>query len=548
MARPTRYTPEMIAEYTAKGYWTSETMADLWDRNARDLPDKEAIVDSTKRLSWLQAKTWIDRIALNFLELGFKKDEMIVIQLPNCVELCLLRVACEKAGLLFMPVTRNLRHREMEHILAYTEATGIVIPWHFRDFDYWKMIQEIRPNLAKSMHIFVVGDEVPEEAISLNEMAQQSVEKKYANSHLEQTKCQANEFAMVLHTTGTTGFPKFVEFPICGRIYAGKVRCQNFKITGKDVIATLAPAAAGPNAFSYLDAPRAGAKIVMLEHWDAEEALKLIEREKITIVPVVPALLDMILRNPNLGKYDLSSVRFINSTGAPLSYNLALQAEEKIGCPVTQEYGAVDAGGVTLPSLDDPKEVRPLNVGKPYPGNEVKLVNDSSIEIAQGEVGEIMVRGPTLDLAYYLDPESTWQAYTKDGWFNMGDLGKFDDKGNLMIVGRKKDMIIRGGQNVYPVEIENLLRTHQNVSDVAIVGMPDSIMGEKACAYIVPKSGHGFTFDEMITFLKEKNIAPYKLPERLEILDSLPLVSGQKIDKKALQDDILQKLKKEGKA
>jgi non-ribosomal peptide synthetase component E (peptide arylation enzyme) len=536
----------MIAEYTEKGYWTSETIADLWDQNAREFPDKEAIVDSQNRLTWSQAKTWIDRVALGFLELGFKKDEMIVIQLPNCVELCLLRIACEKAGLVFMPVIRNLRHREIENILKFTEATGVVIPWKFREFDYWQMVEEIHPNLPYLKYVFVTGKQVPDGAISLEDMANTSVEDRYPSNHLDQTKCPANEFAMVLHTTGTTGFPKFVEFPIYGRVCGSKVRCKDFKITSNDNFAVLAPAAAGPNVWPYLDAPRVGAKIVMLEHWDAEEALKLIEKERATIAGVVPALLDMIVRNPNLDKYDLSSVRFINSTGAPLSYNLAFQAEEKIGCTITQDYGAVDAGGVSLQSLDDPQDIRFISVGKPYPGNEIKLVDDSGIEVAQGEIGEIVVRGPVLDLAYYRDPESTWQAYTKDGWFNMGDLGKFDDKGNLMVVGRKKDVIIRGGQNIYPAEIENLLRTHHKVSDVAIVGMPDSIMGEKACVCIVPKLGEEFTFNEMITFLKEKNIAPYKLPERLEILDSLPLVSGQKIDKKVLQNDILQKLKAGG--
>lgn len=546
MARPTRYTSEIITEYTGKGYWTSETFADVWDRNARESPHREAIVDSRKRLTWSQAKTWIDRVALRLLELGMNKDEMMVIQLPNCAELVLLRVACEKAGLLFTPVIRSLRHREMEHILTYTEAVGIVIPWKFRDFNYWQMVEDIRPNLPKLKNVFVVGDQTPDGAISLNEMARQPVEKRYPLDYLEQTRCRATEFCMVLHTTGTTGFPKFVEFPICGRICASRDRCEHFKITDADVIAALTPAASGPNVFAYVDAPRVAAKVVMLEHFEAEEALKLIERERATIVPVVPAVLAMIVREPSFGKYDLSSIRFVSCTGASLPYQLARETEEKLGCPIIQDFGAVDVGGVCIQSLDDPQAVRLLTVGKPYSGGELRLVDDTGEEVAAGEIGEILVRGPALDLAYYRDPEATRQAYSEDGWFKMGDLGKLDDQGNLMIVGRKRDMIIRGGQNIYPIEIENLLLTHPKVSAVAIVRMPDPIMGEKGCAYIVPKPGQKLTFDEMISFLRAKKIAPYKLPERIEFLDSLPLVGGQKVDKKALEQDIVRKLRAEG--
>lgn len=546
MANPTRYTPEIIGEYTRRGYWTSETFADIWDRNAQEFPHKEAVVDSRKRLTWSQAKTWIDRVAIRLLEMGIKTGEMIVIHLPNCAELVLLRVACEKAGLLFTPVVRTLRHREMEHILTYTEAVGIVIPWTFRDFDYWQMVGDIRPSLPKLKHVFVVGDRIPDGAISLDEMAREPVGKKYPLDYLGQTKCHATEFCMVLHTTGTTGFPKFVEFPICGRICASQDRCKNFRITGNDVIAAVTPAASGPNVFVYVDAPRMAAKVVMLEHFEAEEALKLIERERATIVPVVPAVLAMILRAPNLSKYNLSSVRFVSCTGSSLPYQLAREAEEKLGCPIIQDFGAVDVGGVCIQSLDDPPEVRLLTVGKPYSGGELRLIDDDGKAVAAGEIGEILVKGPALDLAYYRDPEATRQAYGEDGWFRMGDLGKLDAQGNLVIVGRKRDMIIRGGQNVYPVEIENLLLTHPKVAAAAIVRMPDPIMGEKGCACIVHQPGQKFTFDEMTSFLRAKKIAPYKLPERLEVMDSLPLVGGQKVDKKALEQDIIRKLRAEG--
>ncbi|MFQ5826608.1 MAG: AMP-binding protein, partial [Dehalococcoidia bacterium] len=208
----------------------------------------------------------------------------------------------------------------------------------------------------------------------------------------------------------------------------------------------------------------------------------------------------------------------------------------------------VDASGVTRTTLDDPPEVRRLSAGRPYPGNEVKLVDGSGREVPRGEVGEIMARGPTMDFAYFRDPEATWQTWTRDGWHKLGDLGKMDERGYLSIVGRQSDMIIRGGQNIYPVEIENLLHTHPRVSAAAVVRMPDRIMGERACAYVVPKPGEKLTFEEMVSFLREQRIATYKLPERLETLERLPLAGGQKVDKKVLEQDIAEKLKAEGNA
>ncbi len=547
MAKPTRYTPEMFAEYGEKGYWGTTTLADLWDRNARDYPDKEAVVDSKTRLTWAQAKQWINRLALGFLELGIKKGEVIVIQLPNCVELCLLRLACEKVGALCLPILRTFRHKEMEYLLNYTEAVGVVIPWVFRDFDHFKMITELRPNLPRLKHVFVVGDEVPEGATSIKQMTQDPLENRYPSDYLERTKCPANEFSLILQTTGTTGFPKFVESPICSRVCMGKLAGEVPQVTGDDILAALVPAAAGPNVMVYFTAPQVAAKAVMLEHFEAEEALRLIEKERVTIFGVPGAVLAMMVKHPSFDRYDLSSLRFVWTGFAPIPYELAIEAEKKLGLPITQGYGTMDSGGATKTTSDEPLEVRLQTVGKPYDGNEVKLVDESGEEVVEG-IGEIWFKGPGLASGYYKDPEATWQVWTPDGWFKTGDRGRFDERGYLLVVGRKKDMIIRGGQNIYPAEVEDMLNRHPKVSDVAIIGMPDPIMGERACAYVIPKPGQDFTFEEMISFLKGENFAPYKLPERLEIVDSLPMVGEQKVDKKVLQEDITQKLKAEGKA
>ena len=547
MAKPTRYTPELVAEYTEKGYWEPTILSEVWERNAEDYPQREAIVDSKTRLTWGEARRWIDRIALGFLEQGIKRDELVVLQLVNSVELCLTRVACEKAGILCLPVLRTLREGDMEYILRYTGATAVVIPDEFRGYDYIEMVETIRPQLPQMRKVFVVGQKVPGWAVSFPEIIQQPLEDKYPKDYLERVRYKPTEVSLINPTTGTTGFPKFAEYPACARWTFGKGAVDCLHLTSEDILAALSPAPGGPNVPVYFAAPRVAAKVVFLERFEAEEALKLLEREGVTIACGVPAQLALLLQHPNLDRYDLSSVRAWWCTGAGLPYRVGKEFEDRTGVKVVNDYGGVDFGGIVATGIDEPPEVRLLTVGKPWAWTEIKLVDDSRQEVPQGEVGEVWGRGPACCSGYYRDPEATWQSWTEDGWFLTGDLGKFDEQGNLVIVGRKKDMIIRGGWNIYPKEIENILLTHHKVQDVAVIGMPDTVMGEKPCAYVVPKLAQELTLGEVVNFLQQKGIPSYKFPERLEILDKLPMVAdGQKVDKKLLRQDITQKLRTEG--
>lgn len=548
MAKPTRYTPEMVEEYTKKGYWESRTISDFWRANVRNYPEKEAIADSKTRLTWREADEWIDKLALGFLDLGIQKDEMMVLQLPNSVELCLLRVACERAGVLCLPLWRTWRHREMAYALECVEAVGVVIPWKLRGFDHFAMIQEIRSRLPKLKHVIVTGDEVPEGVISLKALLEKPLEGEFSRDSLEAVRCKAEEFSLVLPTTGTTGFPKFVENPICSFVCREKACVENLKITSDDVIAGLTPSGGGSNGRVYVGAPIAAARIVMLEHFSPQEALELMEKERVTIAPLVPAQAAMIINHPGFKNYDISSLRLIMSMGAPLPFDVAVEVERELGCLIVQNYSSIDCSAACMGSIEDPPEVRFRTVGKPYAWAEVKLVGEDGKKAPSGEAGEILMKGPAAVSGYYKDPEATWQAWDKDGWYRTGDLGKFDEHGNVIIVGRKKDLIIRGGQNIYPVEIENLLSGHPKISKIAIVKMPDPVMGERTCAYVVSKGGEDLAFEEMVSFLKEKGLSAYKFPERLEFLDALPMVAeGQKVDKRALEEKIAEKLKAEGK-
>jgi non-ribosomal peptide synthetase component E (peptide arylation enzyme) len=271
-----------------------------------------------------------------------------------------------------------------------------------------------------------------------------------------------------------------------------------------------------------------------MEEFDPEGALALIEKEEVTAIGVVPTHLVRMLE-VNEKKYDLSSLRFIRSAGGYLSPQVAEEAEKRYKAIITSDLGTQDVGSVSGCSVDDPAEVRRRTVGRMLPGNKVRLLSDNGKDVPEGEPGTLWFRGPHAPAGYYRDPEATAQVFNKDGWTTTGDIVKLEE-GFLWIMGRAKDMIIRGGQNIYPAEIEGILNEHPKVTNVAIIGYPDKEMGERACAFIVVKPGETFTKDEMISFLKEKKLAAYKLPERFEILDSLPFVGDSgKVDKKALK-------------
>ncbi len=547
MAKVSRYTKEMVDEYVKRGYWTSELTVDFWDRNAEQYPDEEALVDSRVRLTWLQAKQQIHRIALSLLELGINKDDVMLAQLYNSAELDLIRLACEKAGILLTMVPYTFRHVELDAVIKQVEAKGVVIPYHFRGFNYFQMFEQIRLPLPTLKYIFVIGDKVPEGAISIEEMIKQPVEEKYPKDRLQASKFSPFEFEEIMTTSGTTGIPKCVEWAGCARLASGREYIKGLNLTHHDVIAAFSPSTgAATETLVYRCPPQVAAKTVMLEYFTPEEACRLIQRERITVAGVVPAMIVRLVNFADLYNYDLSSLRVLVSTAALLSYQVAKEAEEKLGCCISQGYGSIDSGGVTMNPISEPQQARFGTVGKPLPGNEVKLVDEHGKEVPQGEVGIVTVSGSHCIGGYYHNPEATRQAW-QGGRFKMGDLGRFDPGGRLQLMGRQRDVIIRGGQNIYPKEIEDLLLQHPKISEVTIIRMPDAVMGEKACAYVVPKPDHGFTFEEMVSFLRQKQIAPFKLPERLEIVDTLPLVpGGNKVDKRRLEQEIAQKLAAEG--
>ena len=545
--KPIRYKKEMVDEFIRDGYWTRETFYDFWDRNAQKYGDREALVDSKYRLTWAEAKHLIDAIAVSWIEMDIPKFARIIIQSPNSVYGFLSRIACERAGLISLTVYPYLRQRELEYMVEKTEASAVIIPHIYRKFDYLEMYKDLQSRFPHLKSIFLFEDKVPdsapEETYSLTNLAKKRSEKPIDESVLKERRLDPVwNVALLTTTSGTTGLPKLVEWPTAPRICTSKGRVDIWSLTKDDITMAIAPHAGGAaGTLTYFAAPLAGAKTVMLEEFSPEGALELIEKEKATAIGVVPTHLIKMLE-ADTSKYDLSSLRFIRSAGGYLSPQVAEEAENAFGAVITSDLGTQDMGSVSGCRVKDSKDLRRRTVGRMLPGNRVRLIGEDGNEVPEGEPGILYFRGPHAPAGYYRDEKLTSTVFDSDGWTTTGDIVKFDQE-CLWILGRAKDMIIRGGQNIYPAEIEGLLNNHPKVASVAAVGYPDKEMGERTCAYVIPKPSQEFTFDEMVDFLKGKKLAMYKLPERLEIVDDFPTVGDSgKVNKETLKKDIAEKV------
>jgi non-ribosomal peptide synthetase component E (peptide arylation enzyme) len=395
-----------------------------------------------------------------------------------------------------------------------------------------------------------VPDSTPDGTFSLTRIVDERAQKPVNESILKERRLDPIwNVALLTTTTGTTGIPKLVEWPIAPRLCTSKGRVDIWKLNKDDITVAIAPHAGGAaGTLTYFAAPLAGAKTVMLEEFSPDGALALIEKEKATAIGVVPTHLVRML-DADATKYDLSSLRFIRSAGGYLSPQIAEEAERIFGASITSDLGTQDMGSVSGCRVEDSRDLRRRTVGRLLPGNQVRLMDqENKTEVADGEPGVLYFRGPHAPAGYYRDEELTATVFDPSGWTTTGDIVKFDQE-CLWILGRAKDMIIRGGQNIYPAEIEGLLNDHPKVASVAVVGYPDREMGERACAYVIPKAGQEFTFKEMVEFLKSRNIAMFKLPEKLELVSEFPAVGDSgKVNKEALKKDIREKVEAEGKS
>lgn len=542
--------PEVNQRYLAQGFWRQTFLVDHLDEAVKRCPDKVAIVHGERRVTYRELGSMAERLALSLLEMGFGKDDIVGVQLPNCPEGTVLDLALAKIGVIYMPILYLLRGRDVKYILQFSEAAGIVVPTTFKGFDYPAMIGEMSSDLPKLRCVFTVGDGGPPGTVSLGELVNSPIEAKYPRDHLKQFRPAGDDVAWLAFTSGTEADPKGALRTHYMMDYGPRIGVKaslGFRADADDTVLIIPPLTSQFGVSGMAVSIQQRGKAVLIDVFDPETVLQTIERERITHIMVAPAHIIALLRHPNFSDFDFSSLRVILYAGAVCPTEIILEAKERFAARVVTCYASTEAVIVTNTSEDDPPEVTATTVGKPADGISIKVVDENGDPVAIGQEGEVETRGPGVLGGYYKKPELNERAFDAEGWFRMGDLGMLDENGNLTITGRKKDIIIRGGQNISAREVEDLLYAHPKVMHAALVAMPDLKLGEKACAYVVPRPGETITLEEIVEFLSFKDIAKFKLPERLEVIDKLPITAVGKVQKFVLRDDITQKLRAEGK-
>ncbi len=523
-------------KYMSAGVWQGVTIGELLDRTAAKYPAKEALINGPTRLTYSQWSQAVNRIALGLLELGLKKGDKVILQLPNIPEFIYVFFALTKIGVVPVNALIQHRNREIGHLLNITEAPAIVIPAEYRGFNFLKMIEELRPTSKNLKHIIVAGDDAPSRTVSLKELMNTPREDKYPRDYLNKFKPGANDVAYLALSGGTTGYPKAIPRTHNDFISLNNAHIRLCKVNADSAFLVTLPVAHNIGLAFVIQSVIAGGKLVLLTGTKTEDILKLIQDEKISVTVLVPTLISDIVKFPDLDKYNLNSLSVVESGGAEANIAMIRTLSSKMKGRVLNVFG-MSEGVIFMPRVSDSMEVASETIGRPCcPEDEIKILDEGGKEVPPGIEGELTVRGPHCFRGYFKDPEENRKSFNNEGFFHTGDLAVRRPDGNYKLVGRKKDMIIRGGENISASEVEELLRSYEKVQDVAVVGMPDARLGEKVCAFVIPKAGGKVSLDELTAFLKTKNIAIFKFPEKVELVGQFPLTSVGKVDKKKLKE------------
>jgi acyl-CoA synthetase (AMP-forming)/AMP-acid ligase II len=491
-----------------------ESITQAVARQARERPASICLVDDRASLTWGDVAAWVARAAGWFRQQGFARGAPVLGWLPNGAEWYLLRLACEQAGLFWIPVPASQGRRELASIAARVRPAVLISRRRFRDRDYAAECDEICAQIAlRPLRIAVPDDGLLGLDGPLDDAS---------------AALRLDEIAHALATTGSGGIPKLATYTLAAACERAHAQARLIGLQASDVILVLSHGT-GPAKPAWLAAPIVGSRIIAMPVFGGDAALHLIEREAPTIVCGTPAQLAVLAKN--LGSVDTSSVRIWYTAGSVLPPTLAGELEAATRGIVLSTYGGADFGGWAAADPSDVAAVRHGTVGKPRGGTQFRMVDSDGRDLPAGEMGELIGRGPCCTKGFLGEQgRDQW----RNGWFHTGDLANFDRDGNIVLVGRLTEMITRGGDKISAPEVEAMLRTHPAVAQVAVIGIPDAVLGERICAFVVPISGTPeLELEALRRHLRAIGLAPYKAPEEIVILDALPVV-GDKIDRRAL--------------
>jgi 2,3-dihydroxybenzoate-AMP ligase len=532
----TPFPAEFAARYRERGYWADRPLFDGFRDCLREHADRAALIDADGPVSYRQLDQRSERLARALLDLGFGPLDRIIVQLPNTAMFAYLYFALQRIGavpVLALPVHRK---REITQFAEISGAKALAVPAAGRHFDYTAMAREIMASHPEMELCLVQGEGASRgRFVRIEDLL--NTEPRAGREALDQIRIDPEDPALFLLSGGTTGIPKLIPRSHNDYLYNSKIAASVCEIATGDVLLDVLPIEHNlplgcPGMQGFL---LSGGTVVLGTSTRPREVFELIQRHRVTHIHLVPALLIRWIDDPSIGSYDLSSVRVIQSGGQRLQPEVRLRAEKALpGCFIQENFGMAE-GLIMFVRSDDPLDVRRETCGRPAsPDDEVFLIDEDGNMVPDGEPGELIVRGPYTLRGYFRAPEHNARAFTPDGFYRSGDLLRKLPSGNYIVEGRVKDLINRGGEKISAEEVENLILAHPAVLNVACVPYPDPVLGERMCACVVPRPGFTLTFDELVTFLLGFDIAKFKLPERLEFFESLPLSGFGKVSKKDL--------------
>jgi 2,3-dihydroxybenzoate-AMP ligase len=534
---------EVAARYVAEGHWEGRTLTEPIYAAADSAPDAVAIVDGQLRLSYRELVARADGAALRLRALGLRPDDRIVFALPNGWEFVVFTLACLRLGVIpVMGLTAHRRH-ELLFLAEHAEARAIAVPDVLKDFDHQELAHEVASRTATMEHVLVAGAGVGPGSVDLRALCQPADDPAGARRELDEAAPDSRSVALMLLSGGTTGLPKLIARAHDDYGCYVQATLDSCRLDAEAVSLVLLPLAHSMALGMNLAVLRAGGRLVIGASPAPPEVFDVIAEQRVTTAAVVPAIAQRWLEHLEFdGGHDLSSMRTLLVGGARPAEHVARGVVPTLAQVLQQGYGMAE-GLVCMTRPDDPPEVTVHSQGRPITtADELLVVDEAGQPVAPGELGVLLTRGPCTPRGYYRAPEYNARAFVGDGWLRTGDIVRQRPDGNIVIEGRDKDLINRGGEKVSAEEVESFAYQLPGVRLAAAVAMPGGELGERVCLYVVARPGASVRLADVQDVMRAEGVARFKLPERLVLVDSLPSTNLGKIDKKALRADIADRL------
>lgn len=544
----TPYPKDEVRNYEENRWWLGITLGDMLQRAADFYPNKEALVEGETRMSYGALRKQVNRFALGLVRQGVKKGDRVLVQLPNWYEFVIAYFAIHTMGGIVVLLNSRNTQFEIDHLCRVTDAEAWIVPDRYRKIDYLPIVEEVRKKSPLMKHVILVKREKSIDAgyPSFEGVLNKGTLGPNDLEELRRYRPDPCDVAQILPSGGTTGLSKAA--PRTHNDYISNVEghARAWELNSQDIC--LIPTPVGHNLAllaGITSTVLTFGKIVLVDSTLPEDFCRTIEQEKVTCATFVPALVGRLVSYERLKEYDLRSLVKIYAGGANSPPDLVRATYEKIGCQYVNTFGMVE-GPCSMTRLNDPFDVICNTVGRPCcPYEEFRVVDAKENKLPPNTEGELAAKGPGIFTGYLKSEEENKKIFTRDGFLKTGDLAVISETGYIKITGRIKDIIIRGGENIGARDVEDLIASYPGVEYVAVVGMPDPLLGEKVCAYVKMVEGHRGRFDKIIQHLKGKGASVLVLPERIEFVDEIPLTKAGKPDKKVLRADILKKLERE---